>query len=292
MAIRVVSDSACDIPKDMLKKYDITTVPLYVHLSERETYREWRDLDIHRFYDWMENSTFLPKTSQPNPTDFVEVYEPFLKNGDDIISIHLSSKLSGTFQSAYVAKEMLKAKYPNAKIEVIDSKFPTMAEGYPVLRAAEYAKRGKTFEEVVSAVEEVISHTYAIFTVASLKYLQMGGRIGKAASLIGGILNFKPILAVENGEVGALGKVRGRKESLRRIALEAAKRINEPENTVFSITHADAEGDARYLESFVRERLGYSGNIKLIELGTTITTHTGPGTVALCFCEMEGFKPW
>ncbi|MCD6239417.1 MAG: DegV family protein [Thermotoga sp.] len=292
MAIRIVSDSACDIPEDMLKKYDITTVPLYVHLSERETYREWQDLDIHRFYDWMENSTFLPKTSQPSPTDFTKAYEPFLKNGDDIISIHLSSGFSGTFQSAYVAKEMLKAKYPNARIEVIDSRFPTIAEGYPVLMAAEYVRAGKKFDEVVEASKEVIKHTYAIFTVASLKYLQMGGRIGKAASLIGGILNFKPILAVENGEVGALGKVRGRKESLRKIVIESSKRIKEPENTVFAIAHADAEGDARYLESFVREQFGYSREIKFIELGTTITTHTGPGTVALCFCEMESFKPW
>jgi len=275
----LVTDSTADIPKELVESLGITVVPLKVHFSE-ETYLDGVTINSDEFYQKLEQSEDLPTTSQPSPHDFIETYKK-LASGDEnakIISIHLSSAVSGTVQSALLAQNMLEEE--GLEITVIDSKKASYSIGLIVVAVAEAIKSGKNYHEVVQLANELVKKTEVYFLVDTLTYLQKGGRIGKAASLIGSLLNIKPILSLnENGEVYPVDKVRGRSKATARV-LELFTEYVQGKKVRAGISHAANLEDAQKMEQKMREVLDIE-DLVITNIGPVIGTHVGPGTLAI-----------
>ncbi|MEA3346082.1 MAG: DegV family protein [Chloroflexota bacterium] len=273
--LRIVTDSSAGLPLNLLRYYDIEVVPLKVHFRKM-TYREGEDLDNARFYQMLSRAEQLPTTSQPSAGEFHEVYSRLTANGDSVISIHISSKLSGTCQSAVAAKAML----PKADITIIDTLSACMGHGMIVLTAAEAVQRGKSRDEIIALVERVIKEIQILFVVDTLEYLQKGGRIGGASAFLGTLLNIKPLLEIRNGRVEPLEKVRSRKKALRR-ALEMMRgRFNGQGPLRMAVLHAQCPEEAEQLVQRMKE-LFTCTDLYFAEINPVIGTHVGPGTLGV-----------
>jgi len=275
--VHIVTDSTADIPKKLVEQYNITVVPLKVHFSE-QTYLDGVTIQASEFYDKLQQSSVLPKTSQPTPMEFMNIYNSIVKDSDDvIISIHLSSALSGTFQAAYMAKQQMQDKID---VTVIDSKRASYAFGIIVVRAAELAQEGKSKEEIHKCINKLLNETEVYFIVDSLLYLQKGGRIGKASFLLGSLLNIKPILSLnEQGEVYPVDKVRGTKLALNKV-LELFKNNFANRPIIAGLSHANSYEHGLEVKNFLEDNLNIV-NFVLTEIGPVIGTHVGPGTIAI-----------
>lgn len=222
--VRIVTDSTADIPAEVREELGITMISLKVLFGE-ETYRDAVDLTPEEFYSRLKASTALPKTSQPSPAEFLEVYEQLLAEDPTapIISVHLASVLSGTYQSATIAKSMVEVE--GADITVVDSCSASYGHGAQVVLAAQMAQSGASVDEIVAAMKQCQNdNTGVYFLVDTLDYLQKGGRIGKASAMIGSLLNIKPILSLEpNGTVTAVDKARGTKRRCQRLLSFSSK---------------------------------------------------------------------
>ena len=213
MTVRVVTDSSCDLPAELVQELGITVVPLYVRFGE-EVYRDRVDISEDEFYRRLQHDPIHPSTIQPAPQDFANVYQQLLPEAAGIVSIHISSKLSGTCNSALQGKEMVEKSCP---IEVIDSRTLTMALGMICIMAARLANMGKGLEEVVTEVKQAVSATHLLGLFDTLEYVRKGGRIGRAAALLGSILNVKPLLSLEDGETVGAGRSRTRSKGIDRL---------------------------------------------------------------------------
>lgn len=209
--VQVITDSTADIPKDLVKELGISVVPLKVHLAS-ESYLDGVNISSSEFYSRLKEIDQMPTTSQPSPSDFVEAYREAMENGStEILSIHLSSAFSGTYQSATLAKSMVEGEI---NVTVLDSKTASYAIGTIVVAAAQAAQEGKSMDECVAVARRVMESKEVYFLVDTLDYLQKGGRIGKASAVVGSLLNIKPILSINNdGEVYAVEKVRGKNKA-------------------------------------------------------------------------------
>lgn len=273
--LRIVTDSSAGLSRDLVEAHDIEVLPLKVHFG-RTTYREGEDLDIRQFYQLLSQAEVLPTTSQPSAGEFYEVYSPLTAHGDSVISIHISSKLSGTCQSALAAKDML----PEADITVIDTLSVSAGQGMIVLAAAEAVRKGGSRDEVIALVERVIEGIEILFVVDTLEYLQKGGRIGGAAALAGALLNLKPLLEIRDGRVEPLARVRTRKKALRRALEVLEERFRGQDSLRMAVLHAQCPSEAEQLAQKVRERFGCMSPY-LAEISPVIGTHCGPGTLGV-----------
>lgn len=276
--VRIVADSTSDIPAEVRERLDIYTVPLKVLFGE-ETYTDSVTIQADEFYEKLKASPVLPTTSQPSPAEFGELYERLLDEDSEspIISIHLASILSGTYQSAFIAESMLER---DSDITVVDSKSASYGIGLQVIKAAEMAQAGESKERILEEIERIQKDLQIYFLVDSLEFLHKGGRIGRASALIGSILNIKPILSLdENGGVYSVDKVRGSKKAMARIAEMLKEKFgNDPVGFVLAKT--DNQELADELGSRVKEAL----NVKKMDyatVGAVIGVHTGPGTSAV-----------
>ena len=277
--IRIVTDSTADIPADVREKYGITMVSLKVLFGE-ETYRDAIDMTTDDFYARLKTSSIMPTTSQPSPAEFNDVYERLLAEDSTgpIISIHIASVLSGTYQSATIARSMIEAE--DANITVIDSKSASSGHGMLVVLAAKMAQDGASVEEILAAIEERRQYAEVFFLVDTLEYLQKGGRIGKAAALIGSLLNIKPILSLdEAGAVYSADKARGSKKAMSKI-VELLKAAYGDAPVGLIVAKTDDPMNAKELETRVTAELNVK-EIHYTAVGTVIGTHTGPGTSAV-----------
>ncbi|WP_040948605.1 DegV family protein, partial [Gorillibacterium massiliense] len=211
-SVRIVTDSTSDIPEEIRKRLNIELIPLKVHVGNK-TFTDSVTIQPDDFYTLLAESKVMPKTSQPSPVDFVDIYRKLNKEpGTAIISIHLSSAMSGTYQSAVLAKSMLEEE---ADITIIDSKSASYGIGIRVVKAAEAAMAGKSKEEILDMLDKLDGKFSIFFLVDTLEYLQKGGRIGKASAALGSLLNIKPILSINQaGEVCSVDKVRGHKKAV------------------------------------------------------------------------------
>ncbi|MBD2871439.1 DegV family protein [Paenibacillus arenilitoris] len=276
--VRIVTDSAADIPAEVRERLGISVVPCKVIFGE-ETYLDTVTIEIEQFYEKLAQSPSLPTTSQPSPMDFSDVYQRLLAEDANapILSIHLSAALSGTYQSAVIAQSMIEEK---ADITVIDSKSASYGYGRRVVRAAEMAQAGEAVERIIEEVERLEKNTELYFLVESLDYLQKGGRIGKASAFIGSILNIKPILSLDpEGVVQAVDKVRGSKKAMQRIVdLLAQSFGDEPVHATMAWSYH--KETAEELGELIKSRFNVQSMDKA-RIGSTIGTHTGPGTSAV-----------
>lgn len=275
----IVTDSTSDIPAETRQALGIEVVPLKVHFGN-ETFLDSVDIQPEQFYERLTQSSMPPTTSQPSPVDFVDLYKRILAEEPDaqIISIHLSSAMSGTYQSAVLARSLLEQ---DADIATIDSRSACYGFGQLVVLAAEAAQQGKTKDEIVALVEKARSEMVLFFLVDTLEFLQKGGRIGKASAILGSLLNIKPILSLdEEGTIYSVDKARGQKKAMARIIELMKKQIDSDRTLRVVVAHANAVQAADDLSALIREHFRVS-SLSYTSIGPVIGTHAGPGTVAV-----------
>lgn len=277
----LMSDSTCDLPAELYSQLGVKILKLSFEIDGQS--HSDGDMDYHEFYDKMRNGS-LTKTSQISPAQAEAAFEKQIKNGLDILYLSFSSGLSGTFNSACMARDNLLEKYPDARIVCIDSLCASTGEGLLLYKAWEKMCEGYDIDELARWIEENKLHVCHLFTVDDLVYLQRGGRISKVTAVAGAILGIKPILHVDDeGRLVAIGKVRGRKQSLNKIIDLMCERIEGYENPVIGISHGDCWGDADYIAELARRKLGQETKVITSYVGTVIGAHSGPGTLAFFF---------
>lgn len=275
--IALVTDSTCDLPAEILDKYQIEIVPLTVHFEE-DIYYDKVDLDSEEFYTMMESAAELPTTSQPSVGLFIDRYQKLAEDYDQVISIHLSSALSGTCESARLAAAQLE----EIEVEIIDSKSTSSGLGFMVLLAAKMIKEGKNIKEIKETLLQEREKLTIYFTVNELTYLEKGGRIGKAQAFLGSIFNFNPILELSaaTGEITPKEKIRGYKKTNQKmvdLALEAAA---GSDNVNFAYIYGKNSDNYKQLKNIFEPELqaqaGFEYQLLENKIGTVLTSHTGP----------------
>lgn len=273
--ICIVTDSTADLTKEMKSEYNIIVLPLIISYNGKN-YKDGEDVDIETVLTWMENGQ-LPKTSQINPHMFAEAYEKLLKSYDKIISIHIASDLSGTYQSACIAKDMIDSK----KIYVIDSKSVSFGTGLLVLKAAQMLKEGKSAEEIVSGIESIKGKVRVAFFVNSLEYLKKGGRISSVAATIGSVLDIKPIVYSNEGKLDILDKVRGTRKAMARL-LKYFQDEDFDETQKFCVGNVGQKDSGEAFAKLINDKLNIY-NFYDITVGATVAVYAGRGTVGIFF---------
>lgn len=280
MAVRIITDSACDLPKDLLKEYNIDEIPILVYLDDKE-YLDGITLKPEELYEGMRNGKVY-KTAQIPPSMFKERFIEYAKNNESCIYVAFSSGLSGTYQSALMAREEVLEEYPEFDLDIVDTKCASVGFGLVVYKAGKMAKEGKTKEEILEAVKFYSEHMEHIFTVDDLEYLCRGGRVSRTAAFVGGLLNIKPILDVEDGKLIPIEKTRGRKRVLKRMIELMEERGADLANQTIGINHGDDLEGAKKLEEMIREKFGCKDFVVNI-IGCAIGAHSGPGTLSVFF---------
>jgi DegV family protein with EDD domain len=273
--IRIVVDSGSDVPFEVAKKYGIKMVPLSVTFGTEE-YKDQVTITHHEFYKKLHSTTEIPFTTQPSPADFMTVYEELKAEGaKHIIVLNLSSKMSGTHQSAVLASNMIEG----VQVKVIDSKSASMGYGLAAIEAAEMAAAGEAFEKIINRIEFMLANQGIFFVVDTLEYLAKHGRIARAKALLGGILNIKPILTITEGEVSPHLKARGKKSAIQ-VAIKEAVNFVAGKPLGFGIVHGDSLSEAEETKADIL-RVFPDAQVHIWTLGTTIGTHVGPGTIGV-----------
>lgn len=279
--VALVSDSTAYLPREWVEKYKIPIAPSLV-IWDGEELRDYFDLTAEEFFKRLATSDTLPTTSQPSPAFFKDIYDDLLSKGHDILGVHISHKLSGTFTSA----EQAKAMFPDANIENIDTLSASMGEGWPLLMGIRAADDGKNLAECKAIVEEACKHVDVLLTVETLEFLHRGGRIGGASRLVGTALSLKPLLEINDGRVEPLENIRTRKKSLARIVDVAVERIGDKRPVYMAILHANAYQDAEKVLAMINSRLDCKETL-ITDVAPTVGTHTGPGTIGIAY--MAGY---
>ena len=279
--VAIVTDSTAGFPETMLKEFSMHAIPLQVIWGDT-TYQDSIDIQPTEFYTKLETAKVMPSTSQPSPAAFKKVYEQLTEQGYEILSIHISSELSGTIASALQARDML----PGAKIEIVDSGTTSLAMGIPTLLAAKAAKNGANLDDCKQIAVKAQAQAGIYFAVATLEFLHRGGRIGGAAAFMGTMLNLKPILTVQDKKIEAVERVRSMSKAISRLIEIVEDKTNGSPKIHIGVIHANAPEEADKLLEKLRDQLNISDEtICLIgEVSPVIGTHTGPGTVGLAYC--------
>ncbi|PPD57526.1 DegV family protein [Dehalogenimonas etheniformans] len=271
MTVKVVTDTTADLPASIVAELGIKVVPQYVRFADK-VYRDLVEISHDEFYRRLQSDSVHPSTSQPSPKDFVDVYKSILPAKDGILSLHLSKKLSGTYDSALQAKQMMAKE---ANIEVIDTQSVSMGLGLFAIMAARMAKQGATLAEIAAAVNDAIPQMRLLGIFDTLKYLAAGGRIGKAKALVGSILSVKPVLTVKEGELHPAGQVRSRSKGIDRL-IEWTGTLGKIAD--LAVVHTTTPDEAKALA----ERLGNyfpKNQIIISRLSAAVGAHAGPGTL-------------
>lgn len=276
--VKVVTDSASDIPPAVARDLDITVVPCNVHFGER-TYRDGIDLTSEEFFVKLVSSPVMPTTSQPSVGVFQETYRRLAKETNQIISINLPAKLSATLNSARLAAQSL----PEVEIAIVDSTQVCMAQGWLVIIAARAARQGMGLADIVALVEDTIPRLRLIAFLDTLEYLQKGGRIGKASALLGTLLKVKPLIQVLNGEALPMGNVRTKQKALQRL-VEIVGDLGPLEEV--AVMHANAPATAQQLVEMLAP-IYPPDRILVGQVGAILGTHAGPGAVGVA-CVVRG----
>ncbi len=286
---KIISDSCCDLTEDIAKKLNIDIVPLYVAFSDGKYLRDHVDFTYEEFYQRMyDNPSDYPKTSLPGIEDYMKAWEPYVKNGIPVMSISMTSKMSGSFNSARNAKEEMLELYPDAEIEVIDSLSLTILEGMVVYEACKLRDSGMKLRDAAEKLREYIPYGRAYFTISDLSYLSKGGRIGSLVKLAAVGLGIKPVILFDEGNISLSMITRSRAKSLKELGYKCADYfINEnknPDDYYIGIAYGyDSESAEKVKEHFLErlESAGFKANPSVSRLGTMVGAHNGPYLVGI-----------
>lgn len=286
LAIKILSDSACDLPKEILEEFSIDILPIMVIKDESE-YLDGVTIYPKDVYDNMRNGVVYT-TAQIPLNMFNEKFTGYATNDDSVIYIAFSSGLSGTYQSAVFSKDIVLEKHPNLDLDIVDTKAASGGFGLIVLHAARLAKEGKTKGEILEAIDFLKNNMQYIFTVDDIEYLFRGGRISRTQAFIGGLLNIKPVLHVDDGKLIPLEKTRGKNKVFKRILdiMEERGSNIDWKNQLVCITHGDDIEGATKLRDLIKERFGVE-NFLINIIGAAIGVHSGPGTLAIFFLSKD-----
>lgn len=282
---KIIVNTTADLPIDYIRENQLGLV-YFNYIMDEISYGRDKELDWKEFYRLMREEGKMPTTSQVNPQEYKEYFKEFLEESRQLLYISFSSGLSGSCGNAILAAEELMEEREDCRIIVVDSKCASMGEGLFVHKAVEMKGRGKTIEETADYLNALVPHLTHVFTVDDLNHLYRGGRVSKAAAIVGTIAAIKPILHVDDeGHLIPLSKVRGRKKSLIALVDYMEKKLEGgylDRNDIVFISHGDALEDAEYVRDEIKRRFGIT-KFMINHIGPTIGAHSGPGTIALFF---------
>lgn len=270
--IKIITDSSCDLNKDIIEKYNINIVPLNVSFGE-DTYIDG-ELDKSEFYERMRNSKELPKTSCPSPDKFMQSYE----GDEDVIIFTIASALSGTYSAALLAKNMMLEENPNKKIEVIDTETGSIAQGQFIIKAAKLVEEGKTFEEVIDEIEKLKKDKFFYGSLETLENAIKGGRINPLAGKLINALNMKVIIKVGNGVVKPIDSARGCNNSIKKVAGKISDMISHGKYTSLAIAHANCLEKAEKAKEMILKNHDFE-EVIITEIGSVMGTYTSEGAI-------------
>jgi len=275
--VKIVTDSTCDVPPHLMKELDITVVPVYTVFGDK-SYRDRVDINDDEFYYKLTHDSIHPTTSVPTPKDFANVYNRLAEQTDEIVSIHLTSKESGTYNSAVLGKELVARK---CRIEVIDSLSLSLGCGLLVLEAAREAKAGASLERVSELVRRAVPKVHLLIMVDTLKYVVRGGRLSKAHGIIGAVIKVKPILTLKEGDLSLVGVARTKAKAVERL-YEFAKSFSKVNEVAVAYTTTPEE--AKALADRVKALLP-DVPLFITRVGSALGTHAGPGAMGVAVRE-------
>jgi DegV family protein with EDD domain len=284
--VAVLTDSCASIPEPLIEKLNIRWVAYYIHRGP-EVLRDLVTIQRADFLKWLETAKSLPKTACPGPGDYLEMYSYLASEGvTEVVSIHMTSVGSGAYQAAKVAQTMAQEELPDLHIEVIDSQNVSLCQGWMVIEAARAALAGKSLNEIVGLVNQMIPITKMVQTADTLKYLYMGGRIGKAQQLLGTLLNIRPLVGMMDGAIIPLGKARSRAEAYQAMVDLVEASVGKMGKIKIAYVHAGAQEEVEKIKTLIEERLCCIETI-IAELSPALAVHTGPGTAGVCYFPVE-----
>jgi DegV family protein with EDD domain len=278
--VAIVTDSTADIPKDLVERYGIKVVPLYVNFEDRSYLDDGVDITSKQFYERLRSVKKQPTTSQPTPQDFIKAYSELLKENGSIISIHISKKMSGTFSSA----EMARKELSDCDIEVIDSELVHIPLGILVIKAAELARDGKSKEEILDTINKLKQKITVLFIPSTLKYLIMGGRIGRAKGLIASVLEIRPILTLYMGEVSQFKTTRRFSQAKNELINSMKSMVKDTNKLTVIVSDSDAKAESDKMAERIKETFNPKQFMRA-EIGAVVGNNLGPGGVAVTFYE-------
>lgn len=280
--LRIVTDGAVDMPMEWEKEFEINRIPINVIFGDR-TYLQYVDLDLDGFYKLVdEKGSIFPKTSQPSPHQFVEFYKKVAQEGDTILSIHITSKLSGTYASAVAAAQEVKGKY---NVIPVDTLGGSMGTGFMCRAARQMARAGKSAEEIVHHIESMRNKVQIILTLDTLEYARRSGRVGTLSAALASVLNVKPIALLKDGVVEMVDRVRTRKAAIERV-LEMAKQTYGDRPVYVAVVHARDLASGQALLEEAKKRFNIKDSV-LTDLSISLAINFGPGTVGLVLYPVE-----
>jgi DegV family protein with EDD domain len=281
--VAVVTDSCASIPENLIRSLNIHWVAYYIHRGQ-EILRDLVNIQRDEFLQWLETAHSLPTTASPGPGDYLAMYEDLVRTQGvtDIVSIHMTSKGSGAYQAAKLAQSMLLERLPQVRVDVIDSLNVSLCQGWMVIEAARAALAGRNLPDIVDLVNRMIPDTHMIQTADTLKYLYLGGRIGRAQRLMGTLLNIKPLIGMVNGVITPLGQERSRRRAYQAMVDLLEKAVGPGGRIKIAYVHAGAREEVEKLQEMVEARLTCVESF-IAELSPALAVHTGPGTAGLCY---------
>ncbi|MED3623086.1 DegV family protein [Bacillus thermocopriae] len=280
MQVKILADSACDLPKSFYEENKVTLFPLKVEINNQE-FEDVKNIHPKTVYEAIRNGS-IPKTSQVSPLLFQEVFTQMAENNEEGIYIAFSSQLSGTYSTAVMILDQVKEKYPNFDLTIVDTKCASLGQGLIVKEAARLAANNVSKEEILKIVRFMAEHMEHLFTVEDLDYLAKGGRVSKASAFLGGLLNIKPILNVEDGKLVPIEKIRGKKKVLRRLMELMKERGENLKDQIIGISHADCEETAIEVKGMIEDEF-HPKEVYISSIGSAIGAHTGAGTISIFF---------
>lgn len=282
MAIAIVTDSVACIPEGMRTELGIISVPYYIHRGE-ETLRDSDFDSTTAFYSWLPTTDQLPTTACPGPGDYLQIYRGIVrKGGRQILSVHMTSKGSGAYHSASSAKRMLSEEMRDVTVQVVDTLNVAMCHGWMVIEAARAAQQGKGLDAIMEIIRAMMPVTRMIQTADTLRYLFMGGRIGRAQHLVGSLLNIKPLISMQDGVIVSLGQARSRKRAYEKMVDLVEGAVGPGGEIKVAYIHAAAREEAEKIRAKVAPRLTCVETL-FSELPPSLGVHTGPGTAGVCY---------
>ncbi|AIY06085.1 hypothetical protein Plano_2120 [Planococcus sp. PAMC 21323] len=278
--MRLFADSASDLPKDFFEKEDVVLFPLRVHIGDQD-YEDIRGIQSIKVFDAIRSGN-QPKTSQVSPEEMLKAFEKLAIADEEGFYIAFSSELSGTYSTAVMLADQVREDYPNLKLTILDSKAASLGYGLLVKEAVKLRSDGHSIETILNKVRFMADHLESLFTVEDLDYMAKGGRISKGSAFVGGLLNIKPLLHVEEGKLVPIEKLRGRKKIIKRMIELMKERGSQFDQQTIAISHGDDEEFAAVLKQEIEQNF-HPKEVEVHMIGSVIAAHTGPGTLALFF---------